>query len=337
MNPFVSIIIPCYNGERYVGEAIESAIGQTYPHSEVIVIDDGSTDGSLDVIRAIGDRICWESGPNRGACAARNRGIELAKGDFIQFLDADDLLHPQKLAMQLPFAQSVSDSLVFCDGEMADGEPAHPHHVRSDSTDEPVLFMLRGGLPTTAPIHRKCLLKSVGGFCEDLPCAQERDLHLRIAAQGIRFRRLPKVLYTVRRCDDGLSANYERVLDQHARILWPVYRFLADRGELNDERAKHFAGMLARDARAYIRMGQRRKAREYFRQARQMHPSGGFTLAYSTTARFLSYILGTRSAEFFAMLRRQSRKSVTLLRSGSASTRHGSLCGASRDEKCQAT
>ena len=63
----VTIVIPCFNGESFVAEAIESALGQTYPHREVIVIDDGSTDGSLDVIKSFGDRVRWESGLNRGA------------------------------------------------------------------------------------------------------------------------------------------------------------------------------------------------------------------------------------------------------------------------------
>ena len=71
--PLISIVIPCYNAERYVGEAIRSALSQTYPNVEIIVIDDGSTDGSLDVIRSFGGAIRWETGPNRGGCAARNR------------------------------------------------------------------------------------------------------------------------------------------------------------------------------------------------------------------------------------------------------------------------
>ena len=94
--PLVSIVIPCYNAERYVGEAIESALDQTYPHKEVIVIDDGSTDSSLEVIRSFGNHLRWETAPNRGGSAARNRGLELARGELIQFLDADDLLHARK-------------------------------------------------------------------------------------------------------------------------------------------------------------------------------------------------------------------------------------------------
>lgn len=97
----VSIIIPCYNAERYVAEAIESALSQTYPHCEVIVIDDGSTDGSLAVIQGYGERIRWRTGRNRGGCAARNLGLEMAKGKWIQFLDADDKMTPRKIELQV--------------------------------------------------------------------------------------------------------------------------------------------------------------------------------------------------------------------------------------------
>ncbi|MGN6552937.1 MAG: glycosyltransferase [Verrucomicrobiota bacterium] len=103
MHPLVSIIIPCYNAEKWVAEAIQSALDQTWPNKEVIVIDDGSTDGSLALIKSFGERIRWETGPNRGGCAARNRGLRLAQGEWIQYLDADDLLHPKKIAVQMPF------------------------------------------------------------------------------------------------------------------------------------------------------------------------------------------------------------------------------------------
>ena len=102
MSPLlVSIIIPCYNSEQYVAEAIQSALDQTYTNCEIIVIDDGSTDGSLEVIKGFGHRIRWETGPNQGGCAARNRGLELSKGEWIQFLDSDDLLPPEKIHAQM--------------------------------------------------------------------------------------------------------------------------------------------------------------------------------------------------------------------------------------------
>ncbi|MBI2814103.1 MAG: glycosyltransferase family 2 protein [Opitutae bacterium] len=106
MTPSVSIIIPCHNAGRWLAETIQSALGQTWPDKEIILVDDGSTDGSLAVARqseAQGVRVV--SQPNAGAAAARNAGLARASGDFIQFLDADDLLAPDKIERQVRLLQ----------------------------------------------------------------------------------------------------------------------------------------------------------------------------------------------------------------------------------------
>src|SRR5258708_27298700 len=97
----VSILIPCYNAEQWVGQAIESALGQTWPEKEVIVVDDGSTDGSLEIIRRFSGHIRWETGPNRGGNPARNPLLDLASGTWLQYLDADDYLQHNKIAGQM--------------------------------------------------------------------------------------------------------------------------------------------------------------------------------------------------------------------------------------------
>ena len=291
--PLVSVIIPCFNAEQYVGEAIESALGQTYPHKEVIVIDDGSSDSSLAVIGSFGNRVRWETWPNQGACAARNRGTELAKGEFIQFLDSDDLLLPHKLQRQLSVARDLENTLVFCDAQAEAGP--HPHHARRDSTDDAVMFMLRGGLPTPAPLHRRTWLKQVGGFRVELPCAQERDLHLRLACLGLRFRHLPEILYTVRRREASVSSDMVRVLDQHSGIAWRAYEVLRNSGRLTAERAAGLAGFLVEDARGYLRHGLPEKAEAYFSQARRLHPDGGIPQACGRAARVLQRVLGARA------------------------------------------
>src|SRR3954463_5077031 len=101
-NPLVSIIIPVYNAEKYIAETINSAADQTWSNKEIIIIDDGSTDGSLAIAkRFANDQIKVFSQANKGASAARNRGLLEAKGKYVQFLDGDDLLMPNKIALQL--------------------------------------------------------------------------------------------------------------------------------------------------------------------------------------------------------------------------------------------
>lgn len=88
--PSVSVIIPCHNRERTIARAVDSVLDQRLPNVEVIVIDDGSSDGSIDVLTKYGTRILWETGPNRGACYARNRGLALTNCEYVFFLDSDD-------------------------------------------------------------------------------------------------------------------------------------------------------------------------------------------------------------------------------------------------------
>mgnify|MGYP001792971458 CR=1 FL=1 len=102
--PPVSVVIPCYNAARFLAETIDSVLEQTSPAFELIVIDDGSTDGTAEIIdrygRRLGGQLIFESGPNRGVSAARNRGTELASGRYLQYLDADDLLRPDALQVK---------------------------------------------------------------------------------------------------------------------------------------------------------------------------------------------------------------------------------------------
>ncbi|MGH7571509.1 MAG: glycosyltransferase family 2 protein [Gemmatimonadota bacterium] len=100
-SPLVSCVIPVYNGERYLGEAIDSILAQTHPVDEIVVVDDGSTDGSSAVAKGYGDPVLCVRQDNAGPSAASNRGIEAAGGDVIAFLDADDLWRPEKNQRQL--------------------------------------------------------------------------------------------------------------------------------------------------------------------------------------------------------------------------------------------
>lgn len=104
----IHTLIPCHNAELWIGEAIESTLNQNYPHTEVIVYDDGSTDGSWDIIQSFGDRIAAGQGPNRGGGAARNWLLERASGPWVQYLDADDCLRPDKINGQVDVLEAKS-------------------------------------------------------------------------------------------------------------------------------------------------------------------------------------------------------------------------------------
>lgn len=118
-NALVSIIIPCYNSEQYISETLDSLIEQTYQNWECIIVDDNSTDQSWDIMesyqQSYPEKISIYRNPKKGACAARNFGTVHARGEFIQYLDADDLLKANKIEMQLSILKKNPNSIIYCD------------------------------------------------------------------------------------------------------------------------------------------------------------------------------------------------------------------------------
>lgn len=202
--PLVSIIIPCYNTEKYIAEAIDSALSQSYQPIEVIVIDDGSTDSSVEVIKTYSGHVRLEKNRGKGACAARNLGLTLSRGKYIQFLDADDVLVSDKIEKQVPYLESGAADLVFCKGFLfGDGKPIRPKKrvIASPINIDPFVYCLNQGLSTEGPLHRKSALDKIGGFDEALPRAQETDLHIRLCATNIKIMLLDELLYQHRNHD----------------------------------------------------------------------------------------------------------------------------------------
>lgn len=186
-----SVLIPCHNAERWIGEAIRSALAQTFPVTEIIVLDDGSTDTSPAIVRSFGHRVRWVSGPNRGAGAARNELLRLARGEWVQYLDADDWLMPGKIEGQAALLPEHRDADVLFGPvtieDWSSGEPCLAPSPIPEPRD-PWILLARWHLPQTgAPLFRRKALLDVGGWNEDQPCCQEHELYLRLLMSGKRF------------------------------------------------------------------------------------------------------------------------------------------------------
>ncbi len=191
MQPLVSILIPCYNSERWIGNAIESALEQTWPNKQVIVLDDGSTDGSLNVIRRYEDRLTWETGPNRGGGYARNRLLELAGGDWVQYLDADDYLLPEKVSDQASFVgQHPEVDIVIGPTTMEfwSEQGTRQEQIALPGPHDFWTMLASWKLPQTgAPLWKRSAILDVGGWKRDQPCCQEHELYLRLLTGGKKF------------------------------------------------------------------------------------------------------------------------------------------------------
>ena len=196
-----SIVIPAYNAERFVAETVRSALAQTVESKEIIVIDDGSTDGSAGVLRGFGGAIRCEFGPNRGASAARNRGTALAGGRYIQYLDADDLLEPDAVAKRIAALEGAAAGVAYSDwqkfDEQADGSFVAGEVVARSMAqvhaDPEIATFTSFWAPPAALLYSRAVVDEVGGWNESLPIIQDARFLQDAALSGARFVHVPGV------------------------------------------------------------------------------------------------------------------------------------------------
>jgi glycosyltransferase involved in cell wall biosynthesis len=243
MNPLVSILIPCFNTEHLVAQAIESALAQAWPAKEIIAVDDGSTDGSLDVIRRFDGHIRWESQPNRGGNGARNRLLELSNGEWLQYLDADDYLRPGKIEKQIEFLRTYPDCDVIYSGTtseiMRDGRLAWEDHQVREPHD-PWILLAHWELPQTGgSLWKKATLQRVGGWRVGQPCCQEHELYFRLLQAGARFAHCDGCLAIYRRWNHGVRISNIMPLEacrQRMLIMDRIEAHLKTTGQLSPAR-----------------------------------------------------------------------------------------------------
>jgi glycosyltransferase involved in cell wall biosynthesis len=207
----VSVIIPAYNAERFIAEAVDSALAQTHPDVEVIVIDDGSSDGTGRILEAYGAAIRVHRQPNTGVGSARNAGARLATGDWVAFLDADDIWAPRKIEAQL---NAVGDAAWVYTNRFNFGARGSLPEVQSDvqlMTDGDVFvpLLLRGNFITVSSVMmRRRLVLQLGGFVQGIDGCADWDLWLRAASEGHEVRYVAEPLAGYRFTATSMSANH---------------------------------------------------------------------------------------------------------------------------------
>lgn len=254
MQPLVSIIIPVYNADRFVRQAMQSALNQTYNNIEIIVINDGSTDRSPEIIGEFSDpRIKVIHQHNKGGSSARNAGIETAKGEYIKFLDADDELLPQAIEMQVIQSNGLNENaIVFGDFNFINQEgkiiSSHKFNNSNKLNQDPESFFLNNWeILISCPLHKKAYLENIGGFDENLPFGQESDLHFRIAINNIRFIYQEANVFNYRSHLESARISLNRIYNNMETDVMvysldkKISLIMEKRGKLNETQQKYFA------------------------------------------------------------------------------------------------
>jgi glycosyltransferase involved in cell wall biosynthesis len=317
MHPKVSILIPCYNAEQWIAQAIESALDQTYANKEVIVVDDGSTDRSLPIIQRFDQYIHWETQPNQGGNITRNRLLELSTGEWLQYLDADDYLLPEKVQKQVNFLSLFPDSDVIWSPGLVEYQEENSSYIQPGpihkETDLWVL-LARWFLPQTGRvIWRKKALIDVGNWKVDQPCCQEHELYLRLLIAGKKFRYLCESdsVYRLWKKETVSRKEPQKTLQNRLQIEDRIEEYLKAHKQLN--RARSDAINQARfecarllwnyDRDAAIKVISKIKlSSPRFKPSPKMVP---------TTYIFLYKILGFPLSERIAQSKRSLLKSIT--------------------------
>ena len=230
--PLVSVIIPVYNGEQSVSDAIRSALCQTYHNIEVIVVDDGSTDATVAAVQALAaldGRLRIISQANAGVARARNRGLSAARGEFIAPLDADDLWDPAKIERQVDRMLKAGEEtgLVYCwwvwiddHGTVLDRSPAW--QIEGDGAAE-ILLQVNYTGNASVPLYRRHCIEEAGGYDEMMEQhgargCEDWDLALKVA-ERYRVAAVTELLVGYRRRRDSMSACCDVMRESHALMV----------------------------------------------------------------------------------------------------------------------
>jgi glycosyltransferase involved in cell wall biosynthesis len=219
----VSAVMPSYNRDRYVAEALESALSQGFEGLEVVVVDDGSTDGSRAVLEGFGDRIRTEFRANAGQSATVNRAVEMARGEYVALIDNDDAWLPGKLARQIPLLDAEPRAaILYAAFEVMDGEGKtipDPRPSRRTPSGEVLGDLFdENFLRTPTVIFRRALFLEAGGYDPSLRYTNDWDMWLRIAT-GRLVLRDPTVSARYRLHGSQLVKNRLPLAEERVRVL----------------------------------------------------------------------------------------------------------------------
>lgn len=213
--PLVSVIVPVYNGAKFVAEAVASLRQQNYSPLEIIVVDDGSTDNTAQIVATLGEDIRYVYQPNQGPSAAKNKGLSLAQGEIIGFLDYDDLWPPDKLQLQLPRLIHDPDLDIISGRIQYIQLPgAEDMRFQFEGPDNTITHICFG-----AALFKKRAFSTVGNFDESLRYNEDHDWFLRAREHNLKIRILQQITLRVRRHGQNMTHNQDTISISLLKVL----------------------------------------------------------------------------------------------------------------------
>ena len=275
-----SILIPCYNAERWIERCVVSALVQKPAGIEVLVADDGSTDSSMELLQNHAGRVRILSQPRKGANHARNRLLAEARGEWVQFLDADDELMPGKIEDQLAIGREVrADVLaggVTCE-VWRDGVPQRPEAIKVGEDDDLIALWLAWRFPQTGGIlWRRDKLLGMGGWKVDMPCCQDYEVVMRAFQTGLKVVSTPGTGAIYRHwSEETLSRkNVTETLQVRTSLCLEMRNWLEDTGAYSAGRRSALGRSLFEMSRSLAKYDLEKAAEYYQAHWRDMTETG---------------------------------------------------------------
>ena len=302
MHPgLVSVVVPCFNAARTLGDTLDSVLHQSFAKYEIIVVDDGSSDGSAAIIKSFGNSVRAQFGPNLGASAARNSGTALARGEFIQYVDADDMLGPTAIERRVAMLEKSGADVAYADwqrfaicpnGARRDGEII-ARLMEEINADPEIACATAFWAPPVALLYRRRIVEKIGAWNERLPVIQDARFLFDAARVGARFVRVEGVSAFYRVAEGTLSrrGDCKFALDVY-RNGCEIQALWKSDGPLSAAREGALAGVFDYAARELFRFG-----RPEFEDAVTRFKSlSARRLGYPELAYNLSLIMGHTAA-----------------------------------------
>lgn len=308
----ISVIIPCYNVERYIEECIDSVLQQTLPAYEIICVNDGSTDSTLSILEQQRSKVKLNfkiiDVKNGGAAKARNIGLAAATGDYIQFLDADDIITPDKFEKQIGGFAADADMVVSDRIQKNIDLSAVIKEFYFDEIERnPLETSIIKIISTCNPLYRKSVVMELGGYDESLRSSQDWDFHIRLVLRGFKIRYVPGVFFINRLVEGSVSSNWVKVSIEACRVVRNLKQPLAAHPMLNDKARTHLAQIHFNSA---IYCQDTEMSEELVKELKYWSPAG-YPFIHSRLKRLFANIFGIRS--LVMILRTQKLKQMNVI------------------------